>query len=169
MNDLSILPTSAVCLVRHGQTILSSTQCYNGLKDIPLTIRGESQAKCLAPVLGNVNERCLVLLLIAGLDSADERGWLTLMLGKIAELGLVLLLIAGLDGADLDDPLRVLFAVNSGPVDSMIIRTSASKVILFFVCVDISWSTFKIKVNKTFLIQELSLLKIRSCFICMDL
>jgi broad specificity phosphatase PhoE len=40
-----------VCLVRHGETKLTAALRYNGLSDVELTEKGETQAKCLVEPL----------------------------------------------------------------------------------------------------------------------
>jgi broad specificity phosphatase PhoE len=54
MNDFSKYGTPCICLARHGETELTAARCYNGVRDIPLTAKGEQDAARLAPVLSRV-------------------------------------------------------------------------------------------------------------------
>jgi broad specificity phosphatase PhoE len=54
MNDFSKYSTPFICLVRHGETQLTAARCYNGVRDIPLTTKGEQDAARLAPLLSRV-------------------------------------------------------------------------------------------------------------------
>ena len=55
MNDLRSYHQPFICLVRHGETELSTARCYNGLADIDLSEVGEKQARAIAPRLSGVD------------------------------------------------------------------------------------------------------------------
>ncbi|MEB3303524.1 MAG: histidine phosphatase family protein [Cyanobacteriota bacterium] len=76
------LNPSDVVLVRHGETTWSLSGQHTGLTDIPLTERGEAQAKLLAPLLSSQHfSRVLVSPLQRARRTCDLAG-----LGEQAEI-----------------------------------------------------------------------------------
>jgi broad specificity phosphatase PhoE len=78
-------PMADLILLRHGETEWSRTGRHTGRTDVPLTPRGEEQAKALAPLLMN---RDIALTLVSPARRAR----------RTAEL-------AGLTGVEIDDRL----------------------------------------------------------------
>lgn len=60
-------------VIRHGETEWSRTQRHTGRTDVPLTARGEEQARGLAPVL---RHREITRVLVSPAARASETAWL---------------------------------------------------------------------------------------------